>query len=277
MLGDETRSRARVVSVSRSRACDGQRFSHGRVLFAGDCAHGVSPFGARGANSGVQDADNLAWKLHYVIRGDAPDRLLDTYASEREQAADENIAHSTRSADFLTPKTDMSRVFRDAVLSLARTHPFARRLVNSGRLSTATGSSTRRSAHPIAILRRPWRRAPRPRRAGHRCRRRGWYLHRSAAASRALLRRRTVPLASRCLAAVPAGDALRIDPLRVAAPRGCGRDRDDDIVDCRRLLGARYDAAEGTTYLLRPDQHVCARWRRFDADAVRAAVARATC
>jgi 3-(3-hydroxy-phenyl)propionate hydroxylase len=138
MLGDDTNVELVWWSVYTFSCMRMERFRHGRVIFAGDCAHGVSPFGARGANSGVQDADNLAWKLHYVIRGDAPDQLLDTYASERERAADENIAHSTRSADFLTPKTDMSRVFRDAVLSLAQAHPFARRLVNSGRLSTAT-------------------------------------------------------------------------------------------------------------------------------------------
>jgi len=112
-----------------------ERFRHGRVLFAGDAAHGVSPFGARGANSGVQDADNLAWKLAAVLRGDAPDALIDSYASEREAAADENILNSTRSTDFITPKSEISRLFRDATLALARDHAFARRLVNSGRLS----------------------------------------------------------------------------------------------------------------------------------------------
>ena len=40
-----------------------QRFRHDRVIFAGDAAHVVSPFGARGANSGIQDTDNLVWKL----------------------------------------------------------------------------------------------------------------------------------------------------------------------------------------------------------------------
>src|SRR5476649_822256 len=110
-------------------------FRHGRVLFAGDSAHGVSPFGARGANSGVQDADNLAWKLRLVVNGDAPHTLLDTYAFEREYAADENILNSTRATDFITPKSAVSRTFRDAVLALARRHPFARKLVNSGRLS----------------------------------------------------------------------------------------------------------------------------------------------
>jgi hypothetical protein len=112
-----------------------ERFRHGRVLFAGDSAHGVSPFGARGANSGVQDADNLAWKLAAVLKGDAPDALLDSYASEREFAADENIRHSTRATDFITPKSEVSRLFRDAVLALTRRHAFARTLVNSGRLS----------------------------------------------------------------------------------------------------------------------------------------------
>ena len=68
------------------------RFRHGRVLFAGDAAHGVSPFGARGANSGVQDADNLAWKLALVLqRRGAATRCSTATRSEREYAADENI------------------------------------------------------------------------------------------------------------------------------------------------------------------------------------------
>ena len=111
------------------------RFRHGRVIFAGDSAHGVSPFGARGANSGVQDAENLAWKLAAVVAGEAPDALLDSYADEREYAADENIRNSTRATDFITPKSEISCLFRDAVLELSKTQLFARTLVNSGRLS----------------------------------------------------------------------------------------------------------------------------------------------
>ena len=103
-----------------------ERFRHGRVLFAGDAAHQVSPFGARGANSGLQDADNLAWKLALALGGGAPEALLDSYDAERVQAADENIAHSSRSTDFITPKSRQSRVFRDAVLDLAERFPFAR-------------------------------------------------------------------------------------------------------------------------------------------------------
>lgn len=125
-----------------------EQFRHQRVLFAGDSAHQVSPFGARGANSGMQDADNLAWKLDLVLKGQATEALLDTYHEERAHAADENILNSTRATDFLTPKSEISKIFRNAVLTLAKGHPFARPLVNSGRLSTpstydALGLNTR--------------------------------------------------------------------------------------------------------------------------------------
>ncbi len=135
MLGPEADFELEWASVYTFQCRRMQKFRHGRVLFAGDAAHLVSPFGARGANSGVQDADNLVWKLELVLRGQAPESLLDTYDSERVAAADENILNSTRSTDFITPKSSISRTFRDAVLALARRHAFARRLVNSGRLS----------------------------------------------------------------------------------------------------------------------------------------------
>jgi 3-(3-hydroxy-phenyl)propionate hydroxylase len=114
------------------------RFVHGRVIFAGDAAHLVSPFGARGFNSGVQDIDNLAWKLAAMLADQAPEALIASYGSEREAAADENLLASTRSTDFITPKSRASRTIRDAALSLAAQVPFARNLVNSGRLSVPT-------------------------------------------------------------------------------------------------------------------------------------------
>jgi len=112
-----------------------ESFHKGRVLFAGDAAHQVSPFGARGANSGLQDTDNLIWKLKLVIEGKAPESLLDSYDAERVHGADENILNSTRSTDFITPKSAISRILRNAVLDLAEQYEFARPLVNSGRLS----------------------------------------------------------------------------------------------------------------------------------------------
>ena len=85
------------------------RFVHGRVIFIGDAAHQVSPFGARGANSGIQDAENLAWKLAAVLNGEGGEALIESYEVERIQAADENIGHSTRSTDFMSPHSSAER------------------------------------------------------------------------------------------------------------------------------------------------------------------------
>jgi len=122
-------------------------FRVGRVLFAGDAAHVMSPFGARGGNSGIQDADNLVWKLALVLEGKAPERLLDSYAVERRQAALDNIRITDRTTRFLSPPTRVEKRFRDAVISLAREFPFARGFVNTGRLS----SPTRYEDSPIAV------------------------------------------------------------------------------------------------------------------------------
>ena len=135
LLGDDALFELDWASVYTFARLRMDRFVHGRVVFAGDAAHCVSPFGARGANSGVQDTDNLAWKLDWVLRGRAPESLMANYDHERTYAADENLRNSTRSTDFITPKSDVSRIFRDAVLELAREHEFARKRVKSGRLS----------------------------------------------------------------------------------------------------------------------------------------------
>src|SRR5262249_49641573 len=138
MLGKDREFELEWVSIYQFACRRIDKFRYGRVLFAGDSAHQVSPFGARGANSGVQDVDNLAWKLKLVMDGKAPAALLDTYHEERAFAADDNLLNSTRSTDFITPKSAGSRRFRDAVLELAADHAFARPLLNSGRLSRPT-------------------------------------------------------------------------------------------------------------------------------------------
>ena len=82
----------------------------------------MSPFGGRGGNSGIQDADNLAWKLALVVNGRADPALLDTYCAERRPAAHENIRVSDRTTRFLRPPSRAEHSFRDAVLELARKH-----------------------------------------------------------------------------------------------------------------------------------------------------------
>jgi len=237
-----------------------QRFAHGgRVLFAGDSAHGVSPFGARGANSGVQDADNLGWKLARVLRGDAPAALLDSYAIEREAAADENILNSTRSTDFITPKSAVSRLFRDAALDLAREHAFARRIVNSGRLSLPScyRESPLNTPHadedgwPAELCPgAPAADAP---------------LYRDGAATWLL---RELGPEFTLLVFGPAPSWAADLPVKVLAI-------DDRLADTEGWATRRYGAQPGSAYLIRPDQHVCARWRAPNAERVRAAWARA--
>ncbi len=112
-------------------------FRHGRILFIGDSAHVVSPFGARGGNSGIQDAANLGWKLALVAQGRAGDALLDTYDAERRPAAVENFRVTSRSARFLAPRSPAEHTLRRAVVALASRHSFARALVNTGRMSVA--------------------------------------------------------------------------------------------------------------------------------------------
>ncbi|MGK5555259.1 FAD-dependent monooxygenase, partial [Actinomadura kijaniata] len=121
-------------SVYRFQSRVASRMRVGRVLLAGDCAHLMAPFGARGLNSGVADAENAAWKLAFVLRGWAGEGLLESYHAERHAAALENLAVTTATMDFLVPHTDEQRRHRRDVLARAADDPAARALVDSGRL-----------------------------------------------------------------------------------------------------------------------------------------------
>src|SRR5712692_5365674 len=134
MLGHE-KFEFEWISLYKFQCRRMDKFIHGRVFFAGDAAHQVSPFGARGANSGLEDAENLAWKLDRVLRKKSPEALLESYHAERSAAADENIRESTRSTDFMAPGSRQEARLRKAVLSLARETEFGKRMINAGRLS----------------------------------------------------------------------------------------------------------------------------------------------
>jgi 3-(3-hydroxy-phenyl)propionate hydroxylase len=227
-------------------------FVHGRVIFAGDAAHQVSPFGGRGGNSGIQDAENLAWKLALILRGNAPERLLASYHQERAAAADENIAHSTRSTDFIAPRSPNEARFRDAALALARHTDFAKRMVNSGRLSTACAYTTALST-PDADS---WNCPTQP-------------------GAPLLDARMTSGTGDNAIAWLLRAVGGEETVLHVAAgqnlPEMPGRKRlviGQDLHDTEGFFTRRYDATPGATYLVRPDQHLAARWRQFDAAAI---------
>ena len=243
------------VSIYKFQCRRLDKFVHGRVIFAGDSAHQVSPFGARGANSGIQDADNLGWKLARVLAGQSPERLIETYDLERGQAADENIRHSTRSTDFIAPRTKAERQFRNAVLALAARADFAKSFVNSGRLSLPSTydsplstpdagprEAAMRVGGPVIDLPMAGGDAP-------------WLLERL-------------------------GDAFTVLHVGVDRPAAPSLPGVTDIAippDSDGLAARRFGASAGAVYVVRPDQHVCAHFPNYDRAQVAAAIARACC
>jgi 3-(3-hydroxy-phenyl)propionate hydroxylase len=239
------------------------RFIHGRVIFAGDAAHQVSPFGARGANSGLEDAENLAWKLDRVLRGQSPATLLESYHIERSLAADENIRESTRSTDFMAPNSHQEARLRKAVLSLAKETEFGKRMVNAGRLSVPSIYETPLSTPDSD----GWRGGPRP--GTSMC---------------------DAPIAAQSGQPTFLADAFRAGGTQftllafgngadVEAPESVKPIRiggKDGFVDNEGLAATRYDAEPGTAYLLRPDGYVAARFRHPTRPTLDAALARAS-
>ena len=239
------------------------RFVHGRVIFAGDAAHQVSPFGARGANSGLEDAENLAWKLDRVLRKTSPQSLLESYHIERSGAADENIRESTRSTDFMAPNSHQEARLRKAVLSLARETEFGKRMINGGRLSVPSIYDSPLSTADCDA----WRDGPRP----------------GASMLDAPIAARSGSSSYLTDAFIKAGTRFTLleftNGAAVDFPEGLGVIRiggNDGFSDCEGLVRSRYDAEPGTAYLLRPDGYVAARFRQPTRSALDGALARAT-
>ena len=249
MLGPDTPFEYEWVSLYTFQCRRMERFVHDRVIFAGDAAHLVSPFGARGANGGLQDADSLGWRLARVLRGESSGALLDAYDEERCHGADENLLNSSRATDFMTPRSPGARALQAATLSLATDHEFARSLINSGRLSIPCSLAGTRTITPdpapIEWL------GPRagevaldaPIRIGGQS---GWLL----------------PLLGphfTCLCVNTAPPKTLPPDVKALV---VGRDFDDP--DGR--LAERYAGEGPALYLIRPDQHVAARFRQATAE-----------
>jgi 3-(3-hydroxy-phenyl)propionate hydroxylase len=236
-----------------------ERFVHGRVIFAGDAAHQVSPFGARGANSGLEDAENLSWKLDRMLRGKSPPSLLESYHVERSAAADENIRESTRSTDFMAPSSRQEARLRQAVLSLAKETEFGKRMVNGGRLSVPSVYDSPLSTADCEV----WRGGPPPGAS---------MLDAPLALRDGQARFLTDAFISVGTDFTLLGFAPDEEPEAVSAIRIGG---EYGYLDPQGLATSRYDAEQGTTYLLRPDGYVAARFKRPTHAQLDAALARA--
>ncbi|MGL4635628.1 MAG: FAD-dependent oxidoreductase [Beijerinckiaceae bacterium] len=249
------------VSIYKFQCRKLARFMHNRVIFAGDSAHQVSPFGARGANSGVQDAQNLGWKLAAHLNGKAGPALLTSYDSERSEAADENILNSTRATDFLAPHSHAEKQLRNAALSLARHSGFAKRMVNSGRLSTPTAyadsalSSPDSDVWPEGVL--PG--APVPDAKLQRADGASVYLSELLGPEFTLLSTASVAnlnYASRTIKTVVIAD-------------------DGDASDIHGFFKTRFALQPSGAMLIRPDGHVASRTRQFSQAWLDTAIAKA--
>ena len=234
-----------------------EQMRHGNVFFLGDASAQHSPFGARGGNRAVQDANNLAWKLALVLEGKASPALLDTYHAERHQAARECVEVSSRSAIFIAPESPGQRLVRDAILDLAERHPAARALVNVGRLSEACAYSEtplwmERDAFDAPCA-RPGAAAP------------DGTVHAGGSDAPFVDRLRgrfTVAWLGAEGPALRAG--IEVDTFSLAR-------------EAAPALFDRYGITDTATYVFRPDGHVLARCKGIDAAFAAAAIESALC
>ena len=282
MLGEDAEFELEWSSVYTFRCRKMDRFIHNRVVFIGDATCQVSPFGARGANGGLHGVENLCWKLGRVLRGEAPSRLLESYDAERQHGAAENIENSSRATDFITPKTPAIRAFRDAALELSGKYPFARSLVNSGRLSrpcvyeeSPLNAVDQDDFPPLLRPGSPPQDAPLATGGAT-----NWWLHligdrfhvlvdgRVSERDAAGLRREL----DRLLQHVPDLVIYLVGPI----PNGLeGLPYTIVVEDLQGYVGMRYDLEPGTTYVFRPDQHVAGRWRALRTENVVGVINRA--
>jgi 3-(3-hydroxy-phenyl)propionate hydroxylase len=210
------------------------------------------------------------------MQGRAPESLLRTYDTERQHGAEENILHSTRATDFMTPKNHITKVFRDTVLDLSRHYPFARALVNSGRLSSPCN-------YPSSPLNTPDSDdfdagvepgSPCPDAPASDGNGSGWLLNHLGNCFSLLLKgevdsSKLDQLVSSANAQQQVINVIYVDTIS-DLPEQAVHLRDD-----KGVLNQRYGLGEAAVYLIRPDQHVAARWRHFDPDAVKEALQRA--
>lgn len=268
------------MGIYKANALTLESYRHGRVLFAGDAAHLVPIFGVRGANSGIDDADNLAWKLAFVVKELASDKLLDSYSIERVAATHENLSYGTKSTEFMAPPSFAFDLMRMAVLSLAVKHAGVRSLINPRQSSAITYNASPLNAAPErsrAFAVGPVPGAVLPEcpvtlaggdepHEGHLT-----DLVQPCFTAFYFTEEPTLPADLRGLAATLAQREIPFKLVPVTRHLG-GAGSVPHGWDHTGRLFTMYGAQPGTLYLVRPDGHVLARWREANVTETVAAI-----
>jgi 3-(3-hydroxy-phenyl)propionate hydroxylase len=281
MMGEKGAWSPIWITIYKANALTLERYRHKRVMFAGDAAHLVPIFGVRGANSGIDDADNIAWKLAFVVKGLASAQLLDSYSDERVAATHENLSYGTKSTEFMAPPSFAFDLMRKAVLGLAVKHPGVRSLINPRQTSAITYSNSPLnvadkdafatgpvpgavlSEYPVTIAE-----------GGHAREAHLTDLVSARFTALCFSDEGDVPVAFTTLAGTlrERGVPFKVVPLSARlSPEAKGA----HAWDHTGRIFERYDAKPGTVYLVRPDGHVLGRWRDARAADLEAAITRA--
>ena len=266
------------ISIYNAKCLTLPDYRHGRVLFAGDAAHLVPIFGVRGLNSGLDDAGNLAWKLALVQQRRAAETLLDSYSSERVHAARENISFGAKSTEFMAPPSYGFRLLREAALRLSTEDATISSVLNP-RPSTPVEYVTSSLNQPdrdgdFDAGARPGMPAPE---ALLRSKQGSVHLTSHFGAQFVLLCFSQTPALADSVSALFAAVAANAVAGVAVAPLCISRADANEGAALFDELGQaheRYDARDGTAYLVRPDGYVMARWREPTTDDVRAALRR---
>ncbi|OWT63702.1 FAD-dependent oxidoreductase [Candidimonas nitroreducens] len=273
------------ITIYKANALSLERYRHGRVLFMGDAAHLVPIFGVRGANSAIDDADNLSWKLACVVKGLARDTLLDSYSEERVYAAHENLASGMKSTEFMAPPSFAFKLMREAVLNLALDTPGVRSLINPRQTSAIAyrkSSLNAGASEDSAFIGGPAAGVPLPNVPVSLADASGSY---GAGHLLDLLRAGEFLILHFSAGSTPAGGIAtaaqnlqqRGIPVRLAsvareAAQHSGAEAAPQALDASGKAFDLYDATPGTVYVVRPDGHVLGRWRSPAAAVVEQAI-----
>ncbi len=239
-------------------------YRQNRILFIGDSAHIVPIFGVRGLNNGIADAENAAWKLARILRGEAAEAIMDSYSPERRGATLDVFANAVKSTRFMTPPSDGWRLLRDAALSLAVGHEFARPFANPRQMrpyiydeSPAVLPDDRNfTCGPVtgSVVK------------NLRVRENEWLSDHLGPGFTGILFSQDGEEAT-----ADWNELAELDPAFKLVIVGTGGENSIDDPD--GFIASNYGAGSGTFYLVRPDMHIAARWSRADITEVKAALA----